>query len=301
MSPFTLGLFTVGLVMVVIDHVHRDVEAGVGRMKHKPRNFVHEEDRQLRAWYDNPPPGSRLIQLTQGYFAVVDEDDYVALSEFKWCVSIQRTSIYALRGVTIGGKSGTITMHRHLLQPDEDKTAIHRNDIGLDNRRENLAIVDSYTEVVAKARVGHGASKYRGVSWGPGTGLWRATIRANDETRYLGEFHTQKEAALAYNAAAKKYFGEFARFNKIPGVTAKDIAKEPCLKPRARSGYRGVSWNDHAQEYYVLIEHKKKSHYVGRFEDPIDAARAYDAKAVELGVPRWRLNFPEEHEGYDPR
>jgi len=38
-------------------------------------------------------------------------------------------------------------------------------------------------------------------------------LTVNGKTTYLGSFHDQKQAAKAYDTAAKKYFGEFAVLN----------------------------------------------------------------------------------------
>lgn len=56
-------------------------------------------------------------------------------------------------------------------------------------------------------------SGYRGVSWFPKMNKWRSFIYFNKKQIYLGSYITKEEAAKAYDEAAKKYFGEFAKLN----------------------------------------------------------------------------------------
>ncbi len=61
-------------------------------------------------------------------------------------------------------------------------------------------------------------SKYKGVSWFRRDQCWRAYIVINNKQKHLGYFSDEIQAARAYNAAAIKYFGEFAKLNEFPVV-----------------------------------------------------------------------------------
>lgn len=57
-------------------------------------------------------------------------------------------------------------------------------------------------------------SSFKGVSKTQG-GLWRASLKIQDQRLELGKFNCELDAARAYNTAATKHFGEFARLNQI--------------------------------------------------------------------------------------
>lgn len=62
------------------------------------------------------------------------------------------------------------------------------------------------------------------------------------------------------------------------------------LGVRNQSGYKGVSWNKSDNRWAVFIDHK----FLGNFVDIIEAARAYDRKAIELFGEFANTNFPRE-------
>lgn len=54
-------------------------------------------------------------------------------------------------------------------------------------------------------------SGYKGVSFDKRRGAWRSYIKKSRKQKFLGYFKTPQDAHAAYAAAAKKYFGSFAR------------------------------------------------------------------------------------------
>lgn len=88
----------------------------------------------------------KTIRLTQGKVALVDDDDFAFLNSFKWHANFgsRNRKWYARRRVRVSeralyGDQKRIYMHTFLLWPvPADKIIDHRNDDGLDNRKENL-------------------------------------------------------------------------------------------------------------------------------------------------------------------
>jgi hypothetical protein len=58
------------------------------------------------------------------------------------------------------------------------------------------------------------------------------------------------------------------------------------------SGYKGVTWHKYDQRWKAQIWVNQKNHNLGSFDDPVEAAKAYDAAALELHGRFARLNFP---------
>ena len=156
------------------------------------------------------------IPLSQGKFAIVDKEDYNFLMQWKWCV---HSYGYAVRNVHITLENGKktckmIAMHRVIMNAPDNMDVDHINRDVRDNRRINLRICTTRENLRNKISK-RGFSKYKGVGWHKCRKRWRAYIVINDKHKSLGHFSTEEDAAIAYNNAALKYFGEFAKLNII--------------------------------------------------------------------------------------
>jgi ABC-type sulfate/molybdate transport systems ATPase subunit len=170
----------------------------------------------------------REIKLTQGFVAIVDDEDFEYLNQFKWWVSGKHTK-YAVTSITHNKVEIYFKMHRILmgLKKGDSEKVDHINSNGLDNRRCNLRICN-HSQNMMNRRKGSGcSSKYKGVSlhrdkrfnktkqeWVMYRPRWVAHIKLEKKIS-LGYFKTEEDAAIAYNNAAIKHFGEFANLNII--------------------------------------------------------------------------------------
>jgi hypothetical protein len=160
----------------------------------------------------------RLIPLTQGYEAIVDDADYERASAHRWFASVQRNrkdgtiwNVYAVRTVVIDAKNTREHLHRFLLGVTDLSVLVdHINHDGLDNRRENIRCA-TYSQNNANSRKRAGtSSRFKGVHWSSRERKWLAEIRVNKKQKYLGLFSSEEAAAQAYAKAAGVAFGEFA-------------------------------------------------------------------------------------------
>lgn len=155
------------------------------------------------------------IILSQNKVALVDDDDYEWLSQYKWSAAKNAKTYYAVRIDFSSGEAKTVTMHRLILNPSPELETDHIDGNGLNNMRSNLRLSTSQQNKFNRRPFGK--SKYTGVAvwYRNGHRYIRASIYQDGKNISLGLFPAEEEAALAYNEAALKYRGEYARLNLI--------------------------------------------------------------------------------------
>jgi hypothetical protein len=150
-----------------------------------------------------------------------------------------------------------------------------------------------------KPKTPNTSSTYRGVH--KYDNKWRASITHNNVYHHLGVFADEKDAALAHDTKAIELFGDDACLN-FPEMVGKPKPPRTFLpkNPNASSQYYGVSYKKSHKRWRASITHKKVCYRLGSFVEEQDAARAYDAKAIELLGDAARLNFPRITETTSP-
>ena len=151
----------------------------------------------------------KTITLTQGKKAVVDDEDFIWLSSWKWFAIRDVDRFYAARN----SKKRLVRMHRSLMNPTYSMDVDHINGNGLDNRRENLRVCSRRENARNSRKRCKGSSMFKGVCLDRQYGTWRASVRFNRKLINIGRFRNEEEAARAYDNAAEQYFGVFAHVN----------------------------------------------------------------------------------------
>lgn len=156
---------------------------------------------------------TKEIELTQGKFVLVDDEDYDYMNQWGWYAHKQGNTFYAKRIIRENNHVIMVHMHREIVQCPEGKYVDHINGNGLDNRKENLRICNKAENGRNRPKQINNSSGYKGVGWDKEKSRWRAQIMVNQKNKFIGRYDTKEDAAKAYDQEAKRLFGEFAYLN----------------------------------------------------------------------------------------
>ena len=101
----------------------------------------------------------------------------------------------------------------------------HKNGNRLDNRISNLRLANRTQNAVWSKLRKNNTSGFRGVRWMPNRQKWVARIKVNYRYIHLGCYTNKEQAAKAYDCAAKKHFGEFAKTNQTVGCSNESASR----------------------------------------------------------------------------
>ena len=177
---------------------------------------------------------SKEIELTKGYIAILDDEDFPFLSRFSWqAVQSERGDIAVTTNFKLNsGRWVAIPMNRFLHTPKIQYHVAYKNKNTLDNRKENILLLTTAefngtawkmykskaSQMSAKPKLRNPSSRYKGVHKIKDPRykikIWRATIQKNGRPESRA-FEQEWEAAEWYNKKAIEYFGPHAYQNNI--------------------------------------------------------------------------------------
>ena len=119
--------------------------------------------------------------------------------------------------LTEDNKRKKLSMGQLLMKPAPGKYVYpRRSERELDFTKSNLIVCTmKERQIMLPKRKGKCSSQYKGVAWDKTNGKWRAHIDLEGQTKVLGYFHDEAEAAITYNRKVAEIYGDIAYQNRI--------------------------------------------------------------------------------------
>jgi hypothetical protein len=161
---------------------------------------------------------SKLIPLTQGKYAIVDDEDYDRVMQYKWVTQkVYKEGKIRATG-WIADKGFRMKLARFVLLPFygaslSGKEIDHIDGDPLNNQRSNLRVCTRPQNQWNRGKQKNNTSGFKGVHWSKRAQKWHAGICYRGRKKSLGNFDDPVLAAKAYDKAARQFHGAFARLN----------------------------------------------------------------------------------------
>ncbi len=147
------------------------------------------------------------IPLSLDQVALVDDEDFEWLSQWKWSARKSHNTFYAQRNVNKDGKRTSLQMHRAILGAVR---LDHKDGNGLNNCRSNLRPATSSQNGQNTGRYRTNTSGHKGVTWDKRRQKWLVQHQVDGHKKHVGYFDDVEEAGRAYREAVSRVFGEYA-------------------------------------------------------------------------------------------
>ena len=237
------------------------------------------------------------IQLTNGYYAIVDKEDVSLVQDYTWCVRMNKSNKPAGTTATINKKP--TSMHTIIMNTPSGKVVDHVNNDALDNRKSNLRVCTQSENCKNRNVIS------REVMQCP-NGTWKVRVNVVFE-----DFESKDDALKMLDDVKETLYGKFYRPQLL--VKEKDIERFALIdrdkvvetitreiKPKT-SNFKGVHWHKVANKWAASLMINRKSNHLGVFESEKVAAQAYDFEANKRLGERAILNLPNELLSESPR
>jgi AP2-like factor, euAP2 lineage len=153
----------------------------------------------------------KQIKLNQNNFVLVDDEDFDLVSKYHCYFD----GLYVRVRTGKNPNYHFLKLSRILMKAKIGEVVDHIDHNTLNEQKKNLRICSTSLNGANRKLNKNNTSGYKGVSWNESGKGWVSQTMKEGKWIYFGLFKDKKDAAIAYNNGAKKYFGEFAKLNKI--------------------------------------------------------------------------------------
>lgn len=244
------------------------------------------------------------LELKEGIYTIIDDDDYEKVSQHRWHVTRHSNTKRYIIQMYLNGERFTLWSFIYGNTNGLEIDHINRNIF--DNRKCNLRTCSRVDNIRNREKLITNTSGYKGVTYHKHSKCWVAQIHKNGKQIVVGRSKNDPiAAAIAYDNAAREIHGKFACLNfptqeELPNVfdfdsipITKQIAPKKTLPTSNTSGYRGVHWNKEVKRWGVALRINGKRKTIGYYNDKIKAALIYDHHAFITFGDDALLNFPD--------
>lgn len=158
--------------------------------------------RLKRNWNFEQPEEYKLIPLTQGKYAMVDNEDFDRVKDINWAYS---------KGYAKNRFFGS--MQNYIMKVDKSTIVDHIRHNTLDNRKSELRVSDAQKNSWNQQPRKGSKSKYSGVWFDKNRGKWVGEVKKDGKKYYVGRFDNEVECAKSRDKRALELFGEYGYLN----------------------------------------------------------------------------------------
>lgn len=228
-----------------LDHIQNELSTWLSQFSDYQIQFVCDKNnyqweafKRLIRINDSVNQCKEII-LTKGKTALVDLEDFDKISSFKWHTRIvgNNRAVAVRRRLKSEGYDNINEksfMHRQIMglgNESEDMIYVdHINGDSLDNRKCNLRLVTKAENNYNRKSAIGSKSNYVGVTFHEPSGKYRAFIGKGRKYKHLLSSDDEIKCAKAYDHAAKKLYGEYAKLN-FPDIDLNIYYKRSDLLP----------------------------------------------------------------------
>lgn len=249
-----------------------------------------------------------LKPFKYGKVATVDESDFDAVSKFKWIVRKHGYTFYAFRRMPVGVNEKGWTkfkyqsLHSFIMGgPFVD----HKDGDGLNNQRNNLRFATQQQNMRNMHRRKNTTGLPKGVMFHPVRNSYSVRIRidknpdGSEKRIRVRGFKSVRDATIAYDILAQRYFGEFATPARV-NASQEEIERISEIidnqKPsKTKHRFFGITYRAITNRWFAKIvvmepDGYRRHRFLGSFKSDIEAATAYNKAAVEIFGEGAKLN-----------
>lgn len=158
---------------------------------------------------------SKTMKTKTGVEFIIDDDDLEKFSGYGFIATTHKGRYkIEIRKLKSKDSDKKYLLHRAIMNCPKNMVVDHIDGNWLNNSKKNLRICTVGQNNMNKKISVKNTTGYKGVVWYKGCKKYGASLTYKNKRIWLGYFEKKEDAANAYDKAAIKYFGKYAKLNR---------------------------------------------------------------------------------------